>query len=97
MLSFLATVAVELANPPSNTIAPAAHPAALNDPTLASFTSSSPSLLEHGVFSFVPGLSTNSEYSWLFGVFLAAMASIISNLGLTLQVRKRVVEERACV
>lgn len=41
-----------------------------------------------------PFVRTDAQYSWLFGVFLAALASIISNLGLTLQVTQRRNNER---
>lgn len=35
-----------------------------------------------------PPSMRDSGFSWLIGVFLAALASIISNLGLTLQVSR---------
>ena len=48
------------------------------------------SLMELAAAGWLPQLiATDGKYSWLFGVFLAAMASIISNLGLTFQVRQR--------
>lgn len=65
------------------------HPTMTQQSSSSSTTSTPPTAtMLNELFSFVQQvISTDGQYSWLFGVFLAAMASIISNLGLTLQVR----------